>query len=146
VTDRDGDVPCRIPTKGHPGIHRRFLARLKQLLPPECVPVVVTDAGFKQPMLVRRRKSGSVISGSWRRARIPRVVMRSFAIVPDGSTRVSAPSLPTSRRRRSASAEVVLAASMRFVAGSVVRELPARKHTTSHAAANGDAKRSNRGP
>lgn len=39
----------RLAVQGRAGVHRKFLARLKQILPPECTPVVVTDAGFKQP-------------------------------------------------------------------------------------------------
>ena len=34
---------------GNPGVHRRFLARLKALLPHGVVPIVVTDAGFRSP-------------------------------------------------------------------------------------------------
>lgn len=32
-----------------PRVHRRFLKRLKQLLPPDSVPIIVTDAGFRCP-------------------------------------------------------------------------------------------------
>jgi Transposase DDE domain len=39
----------RLSANGRPGVHRRFLSRLAQILPADCVPVVVTDAGFKQP-------------------------------------------------------------------------------------------------
>jgi hypothetical protein len=38
-----------LSAQARPGIHRRFLARLRQILPSGCVPVLVTDAGFKQP-------------------------------------------------------------------------------------------------
>ena len=31
---------------GNPNVHRQFLARLAQLLPPGCEPIVMTDAGF----------------------------------------------------------------------------------------------------
>lgn len=31
---------------GHPQVHRQFLARVAQLLPPGCTPIVMTDAGF----------------------------------------------------------------------------------------------------
>lgn len=34
---------------GNPGVHRRFLRRLKALLPPAVVPIIVTDAGFRSP-------------------------------------------------------------------------------------------------
>lgn len=30
-------------------VHNRFLERLKKLLPDECVPIIITDAGFKNP-------------------------------------------------------------------------------------------------
>ena len=31
---------------GHPRVHRRFLSCVAQMLPPGCVPIVMTDAGF----------------------------------------------------------------------------------------------------
>lgn len=31
----------------HPGVHRRFLRRLQEVLPPGCRPIVVSDAGFR---------------------------------------------------------------------------------------------------
>jgi hypothetical protein len=31
---------------GHPDVHREFLLRVAELLPPGCVPIVMTDAGF----------------------------------------------------------------------------------------------------
>ena len=31
---------------GHPKVHRQFLLRVAQLLPPGCAPIVMTDAGF----------------------------------------------------------------------------------------------------
>jgi hypothetical protein len=31
---------------GHPQVHRQFLRRIAELLPPGCVPIVMTDAGF----------------------------------------------------------------------------------------------------
>ena len=31
---------------GHPEVHRQFLARVAELLPPGCEPIVMTDAGF----------------------------------------------------------------------------------------------------
>jgi hypothetical protein len=34
---------------GHPSVHRRFLMRVKQILPPGTVPIVMTDAGFQAP-------------------------------------------------------------------------------------------------
>lgn len=39
----------RLAAQCRPGVHRRFLSRLRQILPAGCVPVLVTDAGFKQP-------------------------------------------------------------------------------------------------
>ena len=36
-------------TKEKPATHRQFLEKLKAMLPPECKPVVVTDAGFRGP-------------------------------------------------------------------------------------------------
>ena len=35
--------------KEKPGVHRRFMHRLKQSLPATCRPVIVTDAGFRAP-------------------------------------------------------------------------------------------------
>lgn len=32
---------------GHPQVHRQFLARVAQVLPPGCRPIVMTDAGFR---------------------------------------------------------------------------------------------------
>jgi hypothetical protein len=32
---------------GHPKVHERFLRRLRTLLPPDCRPILVTDAGFR---------------------------------------------------------------------------------------------------
>jgi hypothetical protein len=40
-----------IRVQGHPRVHKRFLARLADVLPPQCVPIVVTDAGFKVPWM-----------------------------------------------------------------------------------------------
>ena len=34
---------------GHPSVHRRFLMRLEQILPPGTLPIVMTDAGFHAP-------------------------------------------------------------------------------------------------
>jgi hypothetical protein len=31
---------------GHPKVHRQFLLRIARILPPGCVPIVMTDAGF----------------------------------------------------------------------------------------------------
>src|SRR5690349_19995410 len=39
----------RLEAQCRPGVHWRFLSRLRQILPAGCVPVLVTDAGFKQP-------------------------------------------------------------------------------------------------
>ena len=39
----------RLTAQARPGIHRRFLERLAAMLPVGCKPVLVTDAGFKQP-------------------------------------------------------------------------------------------------
>ncbi len=33
----------------NPNVHRRFLARVAELLPPGCEPIVMTDAGFHAP-------------------------------------------------------------------------------------------------
>lgn len=38
-----------LTVQGRPNVHRRFLRRLATMLPAGCVPVLVTDAGFKQP-------------------------------------------------------------------------------------------------
>jgi len=38
-----------LSTKEKPAVHQRFLQRLSQLLPTNCKPVIVTDAGFKTP-------------------------------------------------------------------------------------------------
>lgn len=35
--------------EGHPQVHQQFLNRLKALLPKECTPLLITDAGFKNP-------------------------------------------------------------------------------------------------
>lgn len=34
---------------GNPKVHRQFLARVAELLPPGCTPIVMTDAGFHAP-------------------------------------------------------------------------------------------------
>lgn len=34
-----------------PDVHRAFLLRLRQVLPEECVPIIVTDAGFRTPWM-----------------------------------------------------------------------------------------------
>lgn len=39
----------RLAVQGRASVHRTFLSRLRQVLPPQCTPVVVTDAGFKHP-------------------------------------------------------------------------------------------------
>lgn len=36
-------------TKEKPSVHERFLERLKAILPKDCVPIIVTDAGFRGP-------------------------------------------------------------------------------------------------
>lgn len=38
-----------LSTKEKPAVHKRFLYTLSLLLPPNCQPVIVTDAGFKTP-------------------------------------------------------------------------------------------------
>jgi len=38
-----------LEANGKPSVHKRFLQRLRQILPSECSPVFVTDAGFKTP-------------------------------------------------------------------------------------------------
>jgi len=38
-----------VETKEKPETHRVFLARLKAMLPPDCCPIIVTDAGFRTP-------------------------------------------------------------------------------------------------
>jgi hypothetical protein len=37
--------------EGNPRVHKRFLRRLKSILPPDCHPIIVTDAGFRTPWL-----------------------------------------------------------------------------------------------
>ncbi|WP_445427447.1 IS4 family transposase [Alishewanella sp. HL-SH05] len=41
-----------------PHLHRAFLKQLKAMLPKDCKPVIVTDAGFKVPWLKQVRKLG----------------------------------------------------------------------------------------
>ncbi|MEE2003399.1 transposase [Alkalimonas sp. MEB108] len=41
-----------------PRVHSQFLKRLKLMLPSDCKPVIVTDAGFKVPWFKAVRKSG----------------------------------------------------------------------------------------
>lgn len=38
-----------ISTKEKPIVHRRFMERLKSILPADCRPIIVTDAGFRVP-------------------------------------------------------------------------------------------------
>jgi hypothetical protein len=47
-----------LDTKERPKTHRAFLARLKELLPLGCRPIVVTDAGFRTPWFVQVEKMG----------------------------------------------------------------------------------------
>lgn len=47
-----------IATKEKPASHRAFLSRLKSMLPPECRPIVVTDAGFRTPWFNQVAKLG----------------------------------------------------------------------------------------
>jgi hypothetical protein len=35
--------------KDKPKVHRKFLLRLQQVLPPRCHPIIITDAGFRTP-------------------------------------------------------------------------------------------------
>jgi hypothetical protein len=44
--------------KGKPKIERRFLQRLKEVLPEDCRPILVTDAGFRMPWFDDVRKLG----------------------------------------------------------------------------------------
>ena len=41
-----------------PHVHRAFLYRLKQVLPVDFKPVIITDAGFKVPWFKQIRKLG----------------------------------------------------------------------------------------
>jgi hypothetical protein len=36
---------------GKPGVHRAFLRALRDVLPQQCIPIVVTDAGFRSPWM-----------------------------------------------------------------------------------------------
>ena len=45
-------------SKEKPKTHRRFLARLKKILPEGCCPIVVTDAGFRTPWFKQVEKIG----------------------------------------------------------------------------------------
>lgn len=47
-----------LDTKEKPATHRTFLARLKNMLPPACRPIVVTDAGFRTPWFNQIEKMG----------------------------------------------------------------------------------------
>lgn len=38
-----------LAVQGRASVHRAFLSRLKRILPADCAPVIVTDAGFKHP-------------------------------------------------------------------------------------------------
>ena len=42
----------------HPKVHQRFLRQLHKMLPSECVPIIVTDAGFRTPWFRAVRKLG----------------------------------------------------------------------------------------
>jgi len=42
----------------NPTVHQKFLKRLSKMLPEECVPIIVTDAGFKIPWFKSVRKLG----------------------------------------------------------------------------------------
>lgn len=42
----------------NPGVHRKFLRRLAQVLPPGCKPIVMTDAGFHAPWFKRVNAQG----------------------------------------------------------------------------------------
>lgn len=35
--------------ENNPQVHLRFLKKLRQLLPPNCIPIIITDAGFSTP-------------------------------------------------------------------------------------------------
>lgn len=35
--------------ENNPQVHRRFLKKLRQLMPDDCIPIIVTDAGFSTP-------------------------------------------------------------------------------------------------
>lgn len=48
----------RLTAQARAGVHRRFLERLAAMLPVGCVPVLVTDAGFKQPWAKAVRAMG----------------------------------------------------------------------------------------
>jgi len=47
-----------IESKEKPATHRAFLARLKRILPSECRPIVVSDAGFRTPWFKQVAKLG----------------------------------------------------------------------------------------
>lgn len=66
---------------GNPGVHRRFLARVAELLPPGCEPIVMTDAGFRSTWFqlvgaygwnwigrIRHRDLVQQADGPWQRA------------------------------------------------------------------------------
>lgn len=62
---------------GNPNVQRRFLSRLKRVLPSDCCPVIVTDAGFKVPWCA------AVVAMGW--DYVTRVRGRTFVRVDDES-------------------------------------------------------------
>ena len=47
-----------LKTKDKPSAHRLFMKRLKAILPTDCIPIVVTDAGFRTPWFREVEKQG----------------------------------------------------------------------------------------
>ncbi len=48
----------KLGTKEKPATHRTFLTRLKNILPPTCRPIIVSDAGFRTPWFKQVSKLG----------------------------------------------------------------------------------------
>ena len=45
-------------TKDKAKTHKTFLTRLRQVLPPNCCPILITDAGFRTPWFQQRNRFG----------------------------------------------------------------------------------------
>jgi hypothetical protein len=74
LTHTHGALVASIPCKGraqiiyqqvhpkryvsNPNVQRRFLVALSKVLPPDCTPIVITDAGFMGPWFAQIRKLG----------------------------------------------------------------------------------------
>ena len=107
-----------------PAVHRAFLRRLKQLLPAQCRPIIVTDAGFRCPWFEQVQRLG----WHW----IGRVRNRVYVQLSEHGAWQLTASLLSARQRLSVFGAVRLVRDRPFACGLLRYRAPrqGRKHRT----------------